>query len=152
MSEKNERVSPGRAQSGKENIMDDYEMIKELMQFYKENPSEFVHDIEMYCNSGNAAILPFRFLMSKLDEALADRLSPSEIMKMAYYAHDDEGDTFNFNRKYFYFNDAGNLVSTDNISVSDYINDPAVNEIVNNASHLDLCEGAQAIIDKWKNK
>ncbi|MDD6560913.1 MAG: hypothetical protein PUF17_08080 [Lactimicrobium massiliense] len=124
------------------------EMIEKLMQFYKENPSKYVHDLEMFYDSDSPSILPLRFPMSKIDEAF-DEWPPSEIFKLVSCAHDDEGDTFNLNRKYFYFDDTLNLVSTDNVSCSDYLNAHAVSEIINNVSHDHLCEEAQAIIDKW---
>ncbi|MDD6560914.1 MAG: hypothetical protein PUF17_08085 [Lactimicrobium massiliense] len=130
-------------------------MINELTEFYKKYPNMFVHDLETFDDlddylRNDYLGISLRIPMddSDLDETLKGK-SPSKILKMAFCGHDDYGDTFKLNREYFYVDDAGYLISTNDGSYSEYINVYTVSKIIDNASHFNLCEGAQAIIDKW---
>ena len=55
-------------------------------------------------------------------------------------------------RDYFYLNGYGNLVSTNERDYSTYLDDELVKEIINNAFYLNLSDGAQEIINNYKDQ
>ena len=132
--------SPDHAQSGKENIMENNELIEKLMQFYEENHDDFAYDLNSYLDSD------LRYPMNEIDEVFYEK-SPSEIQDMKFCAHDEDGDTFNPNRKYFYFDGIGNLVSTDDDGCSEYLDEFTVRNIIKTVPHFQLSMGTQAIIN-----
>ena len=96
--------------------------------------------------------------MDYLDEIYQGK-EATEILRRAYFGHDDDSwheengervyGEFNPNRDYFYFNGYGNLVSTDELDYSDFLDEDFVQGIINNECHLDLSDGAQEIIDNY---
>ena len=125
-----------------------------LLNYYKENEKDFNHDIEEmddwngYLGSGR--IEP----MKELDVIYQSK-EATEILRRAFFGYDDayakseQRATFNPNRDYFYFNGYGNLVSTDELDYSDYLDVDCVQDIIDNESHLCLSDGAQEIIDSY---
>ena len=127
-------------------------LVYKLMNYYRENSSDFLDDIEEL-NNWNGCLYDDRvFSMDDLNDVLQD-INPSDILSSAFYGYDepvnkdDQRQPFNPNRNYFYFNGYGNLVSTDKIDYSDYLDDYFVQEIIDNAANLVLSEGAQNLID-----
>jgi hypothetical protein len=56
-------------------------------------------------------------------------------------------ESFNPNRDYFRYNGYGNLVSTDYKDYSDRLDDYFLDELIDNANHLDLDDEVMEIID-----
>lgn len=129
-----------------------------LFEYYQQNEDDFNHDIEEL-DSWNGCLGDRRLEpMDELDEIYQGK-KITEILMRAYYGHDDDywheenGERvygeFNPNREYFYFNGYGNLVSTDELDYSDYLDEYYVQDIIDRASDLCLSEGAQEIIDNY---
>lgn len=129
-----------------------------LFEYYQQNDDDFNHDIEEL-DSWNGCLDDRRLEpMETLDEIYQGK-DVTEILRRAYYGHDDDSwhiedgekvyDEFNPNREYFYFNGYGNLVSTDELDYSDYLDEYYVQDIIDNEGHLDLSDGAQEIIDNY---
>ncbi|AVJ48892.1 hypothetical protein [Lactobacillus phage PMBT4] len=95
--------------------------------------------------------------MEELDEYYQE-VEPSEILRRAFFGYDepysksDVKSSFNPNRDYFYINGYGNLVSTDERDYSDYLDEEFVEDIIDNASNLDLSDGAQEILEKYEDQ
>ena len=133
------------------------ELVKELMNYYKEHVEDFNNDIEVL-NSWNDCLYDDQvFPMGDLNE-LCQGISTKEILRRAFYGYDEPTDKdgerlpFNPNRDYFYFNGYGNLVSTDKIDYSSYLNECFIQDIIDNRSHLLLTEGAQELIDNYEDE
>ena len=79
-------------------------------------------------------------------------------MRLAFFGYDDDSsmlddeEPFNPNRKYFYRNGLGDLVSTDYRDYSDYLYEDFVEEIIENAQDLTLSPGAQEIIEDYEDQ
>lgn len=125
-----------------------------LLNYYKENEEDFNHDIEELDSwsgcLGDDRIEP----MYMLDE-LYQNTEITEILRRAFFGYDDayakseQRATFNPNREYFYFNVYGNLVSTDELDYSCYLDVDYVQDIIDNECHLCLSDGAQEIINSY---
>lgn len=95
--------------------------------------------------------------MDELDDFYPE-VEPSEILRRAFFGYDDVYSTsekkapFNPNRDYFYINGYGNLVSTDERDYSAYLDEEFVEDIIDNASNLDLSDGAQEILEKYEDQ
>ena len=129
-----------------------------LINYYQENEDDFDRDIEEL-DAWNGYLGDDRcYPMDELNELLQGK-DVDEILNLAYYGRDDDSwheengekvyGPFCPNRDYFYFNGYGNLVSTDCPDYSGYIDEYAVQDIIDNASHLNLSDGAQDIIDNY---
>lgn len=134
-------------------------LAEELLEYYKQNGDDFNHDIEQldWYNGclGDRRLTP----MDELDEIYSST-DALEILRRAYFGHDDDSwtiengervyDEFNPNRDYFYYNGYGNLVSTDELDYSDYLDIDYVSDIIDYEAQLDLSDGAQEIIDEYE--
>ena len=129
-----------------------------LFNYYQEHEDDLNHDIEEL-DSWNGILGDRRAeQMDYLDEIYQGK-EATEILRRAYFGHDDDSwheengervyGEFNPNRDYFYFNGYGNLVSTDELDYSDFLDEDFVQGIINNECHLDLSDGAQEIIDNY---
>jgi len=133
------------------------ELVKELMNYYKENEENFVDDIEELNGWNDCLYGDQIYSMSDFDEVLQD-IEPSDIMHVVSYGYDEpvnkdeERQPFNPNRQYFYFNGYGNLVSTDKIDYSAYLDTYFIQDIIDNNANLTLSEGAQDIIDNYEDE
>ena len=129
-----------------------------LFNYYQEHEDDFNHDIEEL-DSWNGILGDRRAeQMDYLDEIYQGK-EATEILRRAYFGHDDDSwheengervyGEFNPNRDYFYFNGYGNLVSTDELDYSDFLDEDFVHGIIDNECNLDLSDGAQEIIDNY---
>lgn len=129
-------------------------LVNELLAYYKKNGEVFADDIEELDGWNDCLYEDKIFSMDELDEVLQD-IEPSEILRSALFGHDESQgkikSTFNLKRDYFHYNGFGNLVSTDERTYSDYLNDYFIQEIIDNKSHLVLSKGAQEIIDNYED-
>lgn len=98
--------------------------------------------------------------MDLLDEIYAGQ-EPTEILRRAFYGHDQFGDEseFNPNRDWFYFNGYGNLVSVECVGWNDYANefmfdrfdeDAVIDYILDNMDALE-CDEITEILDDYEN-
>lgn len=98
--------------------------------------------------------------MDLLNEIYAGQ-EPTEILRRAFYGHDQFGDNseFNPNRDYFYFNGYGNLVSVECVGWNEYTNkfmfdrfdeDAVVDYVLDNMDGLD-CDEITEILDNYEN-
>ena len=130
-------------------------LVDELLSYYKRNSEDFADDIEELDDWNDCLHEDKIYSMDELDEVIQD-IEPSEILRSALFGYDESQgkikSTFNLDRDCFYFNDYGNLVSTDGRDYSDYLNDYFVQEILDNKSHLVLSKGAQEIIDNYETE
>lgn len=123
-----------------------------LLNYYKKNEDDFNHDIEEM-DSYNGCLGDGRIEPMELLDELFQGTEATEILRRAFFGYDDayakseQRATFNPNRDYFYFNGYGNLVSTDELDYSCYIDVDHVQDIIDNECHLCLSDGAQEIID-----
>ena len=135
-------------------------LVNELLEFYKRNDEAFVNDIEELDSwEGYTVILDNDRLidMEELDDFFQG-VETLEILRRAFFGYDDEylvadqKTPFNPNRDYFYLNGYGNLVSTNERDYSTYLDDELVKKIINNAFYLNLSDGAQEIINNYKDQ
>lgn len=102
---------------------------------------------------GDERVVP----MEELDEYYQGT-EPLEVLRRSFFGYDDvysaskQKAPFNPNRDYFYLNGYGNLVSTDERDYSDFLDEEFVEEIISNASNLELSNGAQKILDKYEDQ
>ena len=133
------------------------ELVKELMNYYKENEEDFVDDIEELDNWNGCLYDDRIFLMEDINDVYC-ATEPIEILMRVFYGYDepvnedDQRQPFNPNRQYFYFNGYGNLVSTNKKDYSDYLDTYFIQEIIDNRNHLTLSEGAQNLIDNYEDE
>lgn len=125
-----------------------------LLNYYKENEDDFSHDVEEM-DSWNGCLGDDRIEPMYMLDELYQNTEATEILRSAFFGYDDayakseQRATFNPNREYFYFNGYGNLVSTDELDYSGYLDVDYVQDIIDNERHLCLSDGAQEIIDSY---
>lgn len=105
--------------------------IKKIIEFLEENDdilTECAEQLDSYDGYiGDGRYYP----MEELDELMSGK-DPSELLRMAFYGYDEDTFTtdshgsrtygsFNPNRDYFTFNGYGNLVSSDYVDYSGYL-------------------------------
>lgn len=138
------------------------EIKDEILEYFKENESEFnevIEDLDSWCGYlGDDRI----YDMEELDELYYD-MKPVDVLYRAFYGHDDDtystdsrGDReygeFNPNRNYFYFNGYGNLVSTDFKDYSSQLDMYFVEKVINEANNLNLPEEVWELIKEIANE
>ena len=133
------------------------ELVKQLLNYYKENEEDFIDDIEEL-DSWYGCLYENRiFQMEELNEFFRD-IKPNVILRRAFYGYDeavnedDQYHPFNPNRQYFYFNVYGNLVSINKKDYSDYLNEDFIQDIIDNKAYLSLSKGVQNLIDNYENE
>ena len=133
------------------------ELVKELMNYYRENVEDFNNDIEAL-DDWNGCLYEDRiFPMEELD-VVFQGFNPENILRRSFYGYDeavnedDQYHPFNPNRQYFYFNGYGNLVSTGKKDYSDYLDKDFIQEIIDNKANLLLSERAQNLIDNYEDE
>ena len=135
-------------------------LVLALINYYQENEDDFDRDIEEL-DAWNGYLGDDRcYPIDELNELLQGN-DIDRILAMAYYGRDDDSwheengekvyDSFCPNREYFYFNGYGNLVSTDCPDYTCHLDEYAVQDIIDNASHLNLSDGAQDIINNYED-
>lgn len=115
------------------------EIINEIKQYFEENPDIF-NDCIMELDSYNNYLGDSRrYDMYMIDEFFSG-YSPLEVLQHAFFGRDDDNggefSEFNPNRNYFYFNGYGNLVSTDYIDYSDFLDNYAVEAMIKNRNYI----------------
>ena len=131
------------------------ELVKELMNYYKENPEDFNRDIEELDNWNGCLYDDKIYPMDSLNDFFQGA-EPEEILHRAFYGYDEpinkdeERRPFNPNREFFYFNGYGNLVSINEVDYSDFLEDYFVQGIIDNRYNLTLSSGAEDIIDDYE--
>ena len=136
-------------------------LVEELMNYYQQNEDDFNHDIEEL-DSWNGCLNDDRcYPIDELNELFQGK-DVDWILDRAYYGWDDDAwheengekihEQFCPNREYFYFNGYGNLVSTDYPDYTCHLDEYTVQDIIDNASHLNLSDGAQDIIDNYEEE
>lgn len=125
-----------------------------LLNYYQEHEDDFNHDIEEL-DGWNGCLGDDRIEPMEELDVIYQSKEATEILRRAFFGYDDayakseQRATFNPNRDYFYFNGYGNLVSTDELDYSGYLDLDYVQDIIDNVCHLDLSDGAQEIIDNY---
>lgn len=115
--------------------------------------NEIIQEIDNY----NGILGDSRFYeMTELDEFYRDT-EPLELLNRVFYGYDEDTSTndrkteFNPNREYFTYNGYGNLVSTDYIDYSGFIdNDDIVNNLLDDyidVSFIDDCEDIATLVE-----
>ena len=133
------------------------ELVKELMNYYRENVEDFNNDIEELNNWNGCLYDDQIYPMEDINDVYC-ATEPEEILRRAFYGYDEPGNEddqrqpFNPNREYFYFNGFGNLVSTDEKDYSDYLDKYFIQDIIDNSYNLTLSEGAQNLIDNYEDE
>lgn len=130
---------------------------QELLSYYKQNIEDFNNDIEALDDwtgyLGGERAIP----MEELDDYYQD-ISPLDLLRRAFFGYDEECSNskqkapFNPNRDYFYVNGYINLVSTDNLDYSNWLDEVTVDNIIDNSQNLMLSDGAQDIIDEYEDQ
>lgn len=117
-----------------------------IIIYFKEH-EELFNDCIEELDSYNGYLGDDRYYyMDELDE-LYNSTEPSEILRRAYYGHDDDTYTtdasgnrtygeFNPNREYFYFNGYGNLVSSDYKDYSYKLDEWAIKAMSENRNYV----------------
>lgn len=120
---------------------------EKIIIYFKEH-EELFNDCIEELDSYNGYLGDYRYYcMDELDE-LYNSTEPSEILRRAYYGRDDDTYTtdasgnrtygeFNPNRKYFYFNGYGNLVSSDYKDYSAHLDEWAIEAMRENRYYID---------------
>ena len=133
------------------------ELVEKLMDYYRENTEDFNNDIEAL-NSWNGCLYDDQiYPMEELNEFFSYE-KPDEILHRAFYGYDEpvnkdeERLPFNPNRKYFYFNGYGNLVSINKKDYSNYLEESFIQDIIDNRYNLSLSIGAEDIIDDYEDE
>lgn len=132
-------------------------LVEKLLSYYKEHKEDFANDIEAL-DVWNGCLYDDRiFPMEDLNE-VCQGITTFEILQRAFYGYDEPTDkdeerrSFNPNREYFYFNGYGNLVSTDKIDYSSYLDEYFIRDIIDNRYNMYLSIGAQNIIDNYEDE
>ena len=133
------------------------ELVKELMNYYRENMNDFNNDIEELDRWNGCLYDDKIYPMDDLNEFFSNE-KPDEIIRRAFYGYDEtytkdeQREPFNPNRNYFYFNGYGNLVSIDEKDYSDYLDIAFIQDIIDNRYNLYLSEGAEDMIDNYEDE
>ena len=133
------------------------ELVKELMNYYRENMEDFNSDIEELDEWTGCLYDDKIYPMEQLNEFFQGT-EPEEILRRAFYGYDEpykNGDPsrpFNPNRNYFYFNGYGNLVSIDEKDYSSYLEEFYIQDIIDNKYNLSLSSGAEDVIYNYEDE
>ena len=132
-------------------------LVKELMNYYRENVEDFNNDIEELDGWTGCLYDDKIYPMEQLNEFFQST-EPEEILRRAFYGYDEpykNGDPsrpFNPNRNYFYFNAYGNLVSIDEKDYSSYLEEFYIQDIIDNRYNLSLSSGAEDVIYNYEDE
>ena len=124
--------------------------IEKIIEYFNDNPDQFNACMEEL-DSYNGYLSDRRYYEMELLNEFYNDTEPLEILRRAYFGRDDDTwhndgsghkiyGEFNPNRDYFRYNDYGNLVSTDYPDYSDYLDEYAINEMLENRSWIDTIE------------
>lgn len=123
------------------------EIIADIIAYLKDN-EELLADALEELDSYNGYLDNDRYYhMEDLDE-MHNHLTPTEIIQLAYYGHDEDNYTIDTHgdkvygafcpaRGYYKYNGYGNLVSTDHKDYSDCLSPFTITELSDNRRHID---------------
>lgn len=126
------------------------DIIADIIDFFRAN-EDIYNDAMEELDSYNGYLGDDRYYsMDELDE-LYSGAEPCELLRRAYYGHDEEAYTtdssgnktygeFNPNREYFRYNGYGNLVSADYKDYSGQLDNYAVESMSENRPYIDSIE------------
>ena len=124
-----------KTMENKKNIVD------EIIEYFKEN-TDIYNDVIEELDNWNGYLYDERYYeMEDLNDFYYDK-NPVEILTRAFYGYDENNknsenrEQFNPNRKYFYFNGYGNLVSTDIKDYSSQLDEYLIDSMNDNKQHL----------------
>ena len=124
--------------------------IEKIIAYFEENGDVF-NDCIIQLDDYNGYLNDNRYNdMELLNEIYRDT-EPLEILRRAFYGHDEdtwhtdshgikEYAEFNPNKNYYKFNGYGNLVSTDYLDYSEYIDKYAIEEMSDNRRWVDAID------------
>lgn len=111
-------------------------IINDIINFFKNNTDLFNDCIEQL-DGYNGYLNDDRYYdMYDIDELLTGKTA-TEILNMAFFGGDEFGGSFNPNSDYFKFNAYGNLISSDHIDYSYYIDEYAIISMMENRQYID---------------
>ena len=128
------------------------ELVEKLLEYYKENKEDFANDIEELDDWTGCLYDDKIYPMEELNEFFSNE-KPEEILLRAFYGYDETYKKplpFNPNRKFFYFNGYGNLVSVDQRDYTDYLDTHFIHDIIDNRYNLSLSSGAEELIGEYE--
>ena len=135
--------------------------IENIIEYFKEN-SDVFNDCIVQLDDYNGYLGDDRYMeMEMLNEFYCDE-KPLDVLYRAFYGRDNDtwttnecGDKtygeFNPNRDFFKFNGYGNLVSSDYPDYSGYLDEYAINAMIENRRYIDAIEDDEilsALFDK----
>lgn len=131
------------------------EIREELKDLFKNDDTLFnetIEELDSYNGYlGDDRYYPMEYLTDYIDTS---DLWNSLIYRMFYGSDDDcyiTNSQFNPNRKYYYYNGYGNLVSSDYKDYSDYLNDYFIDSLLENHSDLSLDADIEALLDELES-
>jgi hypothetical protein len=124
--------------------------IDKIINYFEENEDIFNECITQLDAYNGYLGDDYYYSMDDLDEYY-NNAKPIDLLYRAFYGYDKDvwatdsrGDKtygpFNPNRNYFYYNGYGNLVSTDYIDYSDYLNEYTVNAMLEDIEQIDAID------------
>ena len=121
------------------------EILEDILGYFQENENEFIEAIEELDSYNDYLNDDRQYPMEELSEFLCG-IDPLEAIERAFFGYDKESyngeryeQSFNPYRKYFYFNGYGNLVSTDYLDYSSYLDEYFVEELADHWNKLGYC-------------
>lgn len=124
--------------------------MESIKMYFEKNEEVFVECIELLDGYNGYLGDDRRYNMDELEEFVSG-MGAFDLLNCAYFGRDDDNwttdssgnkhyDSFNPNRKYFYFNGYGNLCSTNWKDYSAHLDDYAIEEMLNNRVHVDTID------------
>lgn len=131
-------------------------VIADIIQYFKENEDVFNDCIEEFDSCTGYLGDDRYFPMDEFDD-LHSGVEPCELLRRAYYGHDEETYTtdssgnktygeFNPNREYFRYNGYGNLVSADYKDYSGRLDKYAVESMSENRRYIDSIDDSAELV------
>lgn len=128
-------------------------IVAEAIQYFEDNEDDFIDAIEEL-DSYNGYLGDDRVEDMEFLNEIYSSTEPLEVLRRAFYGYDatygvddDNRQSFNPNRDYFYFNGYGNLVSTDYKDYSDKLDEYFIEELYNNSGNLNLPDEIVELFD-----
>lgn len=129
---------------------------EKIMEYFRENEDIYnrcIEELDWY----NGYLGDNRYYEMELLNEFYSNSEPLELLRRAYYGRDDdtwhtnghgekEYGEFNPNRDYFTYNGYGNLISTDYPDYSAYLDEYAINEMLENRCYIDSIENEPELL------
>ena len=122
------------------------EIAATMLEYFKENEDDFNAAVEEL-DSYNGYLGDNRYYEMEMLDEFYNGVEPSEVLRRAFYGYDEDTSwtdergerhygEFNPNRDYFSYNGYGNLVSSDYKDYTSYLDEYAVDAIIENRGEL----------------